>query len=108
LGPIDSTMRGESAASPGSSSTMFVSAQLRKPVSVRPACAAPRRTWPSASPTGVPRGGMANTRPSPNSPASSMARGPKPDTYSGIGGCRLVYLRSASSILTARVAPLNV
>ena len=84
---------------------MLVSAQLRKPSSRRPARAAPTATRASASRTGMPRGGIAKTRPSPNSPASSMARGPKPETYSGIFGSRLMYFSPCIRIFTGRVAP---
>src|SRR5262252_2247407 len=42
LGPIRRITRSESTASPGSSNTRLVSAQVRKPSSDRPACIA---TW---------------------------------------------------------------
>ena len=57
----------ESTGSPGSSSATLVSAQFRNPSNGRPARSAPRRAWSRASATGTPRGGIANTRPSPYS-----------------------------------------
>src|SRR2546425_10042701 len=99
LGPIRRITRSESTASPGSSTTMLVRAQVRKPSSDRPTCVAPWRTWAMASGTAMPRGGMANTKPSPYTPASCMARGPNPETYSGMFGSRFMYLCSWGSYL---------
>src|SRR5207245_681677 len=74
FGPTVRTMRSESTRSPGSRRATFVSAQARNEVSARPALSAPRRAWASASATGPPRGGLANTGPAPGFPAPSRGR----------------------------------